>query len=167
MPRSIFGLPTHILFVHATVVFIPLAALLLLLHAFWPAARNRLGLVTTVVAGIALVLTPLATSSGEELEHAVQRSDLVERHAQLADGMLPWVVGLFLVAAVLWLLDLHRGRDIPVAGNAVAGLRKLALPRWVPAAMTALAVVAAIGSIVWVVLVGHAGAMAAWHGVAQ
>jgi len=167
MPRSVFGLPTHILFVHATVVFIPLAALLVLLHVFWPAARRRLGIVTPLVAGIALVLTPLATQSGEQLEHAVPHSDLIERHAELADGMLPWTLGLFVVAAALWLLDLHRGRDVPVGRDAVAELRKLTLPRWVPLVVTALAVVAALGSIVQVVLVGHAGATAAWHDVVQ
>jgi hypothetical protein len=167
MPRTVFGLPTHILFVHATVVFIPLAALLVLLHVFWPVAGRRLGVVTPLVAGMALVLTPLATQSGEQLEHAVPRSDLVERHAQLADGMLPWVMGLFVVAAALWLLDVQRGRDIPVAGNAVTRLRKIALPRWLPLLITVLAVVAAIGSTVEVVLIGHAGATAAWHDVVQ
>ena len=46
MPDTVFGLPTHAIVVHATVVFLPLAALAVLLHAFWPAARRRLGGVT-------------------------------------------------------------------------------------------------------------------------
>src|SRR5215212_3856156 len=108
MPESVFGLPTHAIIVHATVVFVPLAALAVLLHAFWPAARRRLGIVTPLVAGLALVLTPLSTESGENLEHQLPESDLIERHAELADGLLPWVIGLFVVAAALWLLDVRR-----------------------------------------------------------
>ena len=41
MPETVFGLPTHAIVVHATVVLLPLAALVVLLHAFWPAARRR------------------------------------------------------------------------------------------------------------------------------
>src|SRR3954468_21143633 len=95
MPETVFGLPTHAIVVHATVVFLPLASLAVLMHAFWPEARRRLGIVTPVVAGIALVLVPLATQSGEGLEHSVGENALVERHAELADGMLPWAFGLF------------------------------------------------------------------------
>ena len=49
------GLPLHILIVHAVVVGIPLAALLTVLSAVWPAARRRLGIVTPIVALFALV----------------------------------------------------------------------------------------------------------------
>lgn len=39
MLDTIFGLPIHPLLVHATVVIVPLAAVLVLLTALWPAAR--------------------------------------------------------------------------------------------------------------------------------
>src|SRR3954451_24797061 len=112
MPTTVFGLPTHPIVVHATVVFLPLAALAVLLHAFWPAARRRLGGVTPLFAAIFLFLVPIATESGENLEHAVGRSPLVERHADLAYGMLPWAIGLFVVAIGLWLLDRRRSRQV-------------------------------------------------------
>jgi hypothetical protein len=150
MPETVFGLPTHAIVVHATVVFLPLAAFAVLLHAFWPAARRRLGVVTPLLAGVALVLVPLATQSGENLERSVGRSRLVERHAELADGMLPWAIGLFVVAAGLWLLD-----------------RSAARPRWLPLVAGALAVVAVVGAVQQVVRVGHAGAEATWTGVVQ
>jgi hypothetical protein len=134
--------------VHATVVLLPLAALAVLLHAFWPDARRRLGVVTPLLAGVALVLVPMATQSGENLEHAVGRSALVERHAELADGMLPWAIGLFVVAVGLWLLD-----------------RSRAQPPWVPLVAGVLAVVAVVGTVQQVVRVGHAGAKATWDGV--
>jgi uncharacterized membrane protein YfcA len=156
VPETVFGLPTHAIVVHATVVLLPLAAVVVLLHAFWPAARRRLGIVTPQLAGVALVLVPLSTQSGESLEHSVGRSALVERHAQLADGMLPWTIGLFVVAATLWLLDRRRTRP---ANGAEA--------RWLPIAVSVLAVVAAVGSVQQVVRVGHAGAEATWNGVVQ
>ena len=154
MPETVFGLPTHAIVVHATVVLLPLAALVVLLHAFWPAARRRLGVVTPLLAGVALVLVPLSTESGESLEHAVGESALVERHAELADGMLPWALGLFVVAAALWLLDRRRARPSGAAE-----------PRWLPIVVSVLAVVAVVGTVQQVVRVGHAGATATWNGV--
>ncbi len=156
MPETVFGLPTHAIIVHATVVFIPLAALLVLLHTFWPAARRRLGIVTPLVAGIALVLTPLSTESGEVLEHSLRENALIERHAELADGLLPWVIALFVVAAGLWLLD-RRLRTAPETDVSRA--------RWVPIVAGVLAVIAVVGVTQQVVRVGHAGAKATWDGV--
>ncbi len=37
---TVMGLPLHPLVVHATVVLVPLAAVAVLLHTFWPAARG-------------------------------------------------------------------------------------------------------------------------------
>jgi hypothetical protein len=158
MPATVFGLPTHALIVHATVVLVPLAALAVLLHAVWPAARRRLGIGTPLLAGVALVLTPLSTESGDALEHQVQHSALIERHAQLADGLLPWTLGLFVVAAGLWLLDRRRR----TGGNEQVPAR-----RWVPLVASALAVVAVVGVVQQVVRIGHAGAQATWNDVVQ
>ena len=156
MPETVFGLPTHAIVVHATVVLLPLAALVVLLHAFWPAARHRLGVVTPLLAGVALVLVPLATQSGETLEHSVRESALVERHAELADGMLPWAIGLFVVAVALWLLDRRR---------AGAPADDVSRARWVPIVAGVLTVVAVGGTVQQIVRVGHAGAEATWNGV--
>lgn len=151
MPSTVWGLPTHALLVHATVVLVPLATLAVLLHALWPTARRRLGVVTPLLAGVALVLTPLSTGSGERLEHVVGENALVERHAHLAEGLLPWVIALFVVAVGLWLL----------------GRRPRSLPRLVPLAAAVLAVVAACGTTQQVVRAGHAGAQATWQDVVQ
>ena len=156
MPETVFGLPTHAIVVHATVVLLPLAALAVLLHAFWPAARHRLGIVTPLLAGGALVLVPVSTQSGENLEDAVGRTELVERHAELADGMLPWAIGLFVVAVGLWLLDRRR---------AGAPADDVSRARWVPIVAGVLAVVAVVGAVQQIVRVGHAGAAATWNGV--
>jgi uncharacterized membrane protein YfcA len=156
MPSTVFGLPTHAIVVHATVVLVPLAALAVLLHAFWPQARRRLGIVTPLLAAVALVLTPLSTQSGELLERVVGHSASVERHARLADGLLPWTIGLFVVAVALWLLDRRRRTT-----------DRAAQPRWVALAVAVLAVVAVGGVAQQVVRIGHAGAQATWEHVVQ
>jgi hypothetical protein len=156
VPDTVFGLPTHAIVVHGTVVFLPLAALAVLLHAFWPEARRRLGIVTPVLAGIALVLVPLATESGEGLEHSVGGNALVEKHAELADGMLPWAIGLFVVAVALWLLERRR---------AGASADDVSRARWVPIVAGVLTVIAVVGTVQQIVRVGHAGAQATWNGV--
>src|SRR6478609_2812759 len=163
MPSTVFGLPTHAMVVHAAVVLIPLAALAVLLHAFWPAARRRLGAGTPILAGIALILTPLATSSGDDLEHMVGENALVEKHAELADGLLPWVLGLFVVGLGLWLLDRRRAR----AGVDGPGEQRTGEPRWLPIVAGVLAAVAVFGTVQQVVRVGHAGAEATWSDVVQ
>jgi hypothetical protein len=104
------------------------------------------------ISGIALVLYPLTTSTGEALEHQLGGSPAIEHHASLADGLLPWLIGLVVAAAglVAWRYSgsrLTRGRTLPVWGRRV---------------IVALSVTAGLGSLVWVVLVGHAGAEAVW-----
>jgi len=79
----------------------------------------------------------------------VPHSALVEEHTHLADGLLPWVVGL-LVAAVV-----------------VAALPRVhTVPRWLPLLGAVLAVVAALGTSVQVARIGHSGAKASWADVA-
>ncbi|GGM17588.1 hypothetical protein [Nakamurella endophytica] len=104
------GLPAHILIVHFVVVGVPLAALLTVLSAVWPAARRRLGVVTPVVALLALASVPLATNAGEWLMRHVSVNDLVRRHTQLGDELLPWVIGLFVVAVAAWAVPWWTGR---------------------------------------------------------
>src|SRR4051794_19728237 len=120
MPETVFGLPTHAIVLHATVVLLPLAALAVLLYAFWPVARRRLGIVTPVLAGVALVLVPLSTQRGGSPVRRVGHNRLVERLAELAAGMLPWALGLFVAAPGRWLVP--RGRE------RTAGAGE---PRWV------------------------------------
>lgn len=156
MPQTVFGLPVHPLIVHATVVLVPLAALTLLLSAVWPRYRRWAGPLTPATALVALALVPMTTSSGENLEGQLGESPLIQKHAELADMMLPWMIAVTVLAAGgYWL---HRR-------SAVSGDR--AAPRWLSVAVAVLSVVAFAGTTVQVVLVGHSGADAAWHGVAS
>ncbi|MGH3331864.1 MAG: DUF2231 domain-containing protein [Nocardioidaceae bacterium] len=154
MPETVFGLPVHPLVVHATVVLVPLAALLLVLSALLPRVRRWAGVLTPVVAIVALVLVPLSTSSGENLEEQVAESSLIEQHSEYADGMLPWMIGVAVLAVASYWLD----RRARVYGSADPANRRTGLAL----AVTVLSVVAFLGTTVQVVLVGHSGAEAAW-----
>ena len=66
------GLPAHPLFVHAAVVLVPSAALVLLAYAFWPPARERLGAASPVLALVALVSAKIAEGAGEALERTAR-----------------------------------------------------------------------------------------------
>jgi hypothetical protein len=159
LPSSIAGLPLHPLLVHATVVILPAAALSVLLAALWPRFRRWAGLLPLGLAVVGLVLDPLSTSSGESLEHQVGQSALIEKHSELADGLLPWMILLVVMAAAQYAWHWRRGHRDHVEQ---AGART-----WVPVVISALAVLAALGTSVQVVLVGHSGAKAAWSGVSS
>ena len=154
MLDTIFGLPVHPLIVHATVVLVPTAAFLVALAAVYPRFRAWIGPVPAIAALAACVLVPLSTSSGEELQHHVGDSSLVEKHAELADTLIWLVLPLALVAVVGWWV--HR-RSSTGAG---AG-------RGAVAAVAVASVLLAGGTLVDVVLIGHSGAKAAWTGVAH
>lgn len=151
---ELFGLPAHPFIVHAVVIGVPLVAVLIVLHALVPQLRARFGYLTPVAAIAVLVSVPLATASGEELEGRVDETPLVERHAEMGEQLLPWVIGLAVVGVVLGVRDWRSARD---------GLepQTIRLDR-VGAALAALALVAAAGSTVQVIRIGHSGAKAVW-----
>lgn len=96
------GLPMHPLLVHAVVVLLPLAGLLVMLHVLWPAARRRLGWVTPAVAGAAALATLLAKQAGEALEQQVAETASLEAHTKLGDTLFPWSFGVLMAALVVW-----------------------------------------------------------------
>lgn len=157
MSYSIAGLPLHPLLVHATVMIVPVAALSVLLAAVWPRFRRWAGILPFGLAVAGLILDPLSTSSGESLEHQIGESALIEKHSDLADGLLPWLIALVVVAAALYAWHWRQNHS---------KTSEPAISRpWVPVAISMLAVVAALGTSVQVVLIGHSGAKAAWSHV--
>jgi len=153
------GLPAHVLFVHLVVVLVPLTALALVVGAIWPQVARRLGVTLPVLAFVSLAAVPLTTQAGEWLERHVGSDALVRRHADLGDGLLPWAVGLFVLATAVWWTA--RRTPAPQAGSsASAGTRGGTVVR-VAAAL--LSVVVAAGAVVDVYRIGDSGAKAAWH----
>ncbi|MER6328265.1 hypothetical protein ABT298_02850 [Streptomyces sp. NPDC001034] len=106
---TINGVPAHVLWVHAVVVLVPLSALVLVLVvcAAWPAVMRRAGVVLPLLALVALVSVPLATNAKKWLQERVPETAAVERHTEMGGDLLPWSVGVFALAGVLWVL--HRG----------------------------------------------------------
>ena len=92
-----------------------------------------------------------STQSGEALQERVGESPLIETHSNLAEGLLPWVFGLVVVAAVLlWWNRSERKAATPRA------------PRWVALGLAVAAVLATTGTTVQAIRVGHSGATAVW-----
>lgn len=152
MPSELFGLPIHPLLVHATVVFVPLAVVMVIGAVLVPRFRTWAGPLPAAVSLVALVLTPLSTASGENLEHDLPHSELIERHAELGDQLLFFTIALFVLAAAFWWLTRRDAVDHR-------------WPRWLVMVVGALAVVTAVATGVQVARIGHSGAQAAWSDV--
>ncbi|MFR9796815.1 DUF2231 domain-containing protein [Streptomyces sp. MS06] len=150
------GLPAHVLLVHFVIVLVPLSALALVICAVWPQAARRLGVVLPLLALATLASVPLASDAGEWLERHVPSTSLVRRHAELGDGLLPWALGLFVLAAGVWWMA---RRAQPQEAEAGSG-RSLKLIR---IATMVLSLVVAVGAVVDVYRIGDSGAKAAWH----
>lgn len=114
---------------HATVVVVPVAALTVLLSLGWTRFRRWIGVGVVVLPLVALILVPLTTQSGEQLEHQLPHSALIERHSQLADSLLPWVIALLVgaIGAYLWRPGAPRvtrgGRCRPGCGSSCSSSR--------------------------------------------
>jgi hypothetical protein len=147
---TIFGLPMHPLIVHATVVIVPAAALLVALAAVYPRFRAWIGPVPALAALVSCGLVPLSTGSGEELEHKVGETSLVQRHADLAETLIWFVIPLAVAALIgYWL---HRRSSSANSLVAVVAVVSLLL---------------AGATLVDVGLIGHSGAKASWSKVAD
>lgn len=155
MPDTVNGLPVHPLVVHAVVVLLPLAALGVVALAVRPSWRGRFGVLVVVIAALATAAIPLATESGESLEHRVGDPG---RHAELGDTLI-WFALPLLVAAVA-LVWLHRRAARPAEGTAERSRPARSGALGVVVAVLALAVAAA--NLVQVYRVGDSGAKAVW-----
>jgi hypothetical protein len=153
MFSTIFGLPTHPLVVHAVVVLVPLSALFGLVVAVWPTARARYAPLALGFATLALISIPIATNTGEHLEKMVQPSAFVERHTEMADGLLPFMALLWLALVVL------------VGVRWLGVSRNVRWSRYLTGGAAVLIVAGAVASGVQVARIGDSGARAAWHDV--
>lgn len=153
LPSGIDGIPMHPLVVHLVVVLVPTAAFTVLVSVIWPAARERLGWITPGLALSAAISVPIAESSGESLIEEVQVSAQIATHAELAEGLLPWVAGL-----ALWSVAVHVwGLRVP-GGTGIAGMPR----RLVAVVLITGAIVFSAGSTVQVVRIGDSGARSVW-----
>ncbi len=142
---DVFGLPLHPLVVHAVVVLVPLLAVGMVLSIASTTWAERLRTVLVVLAVSAAGSAVLARTSGQWLLTRVPGSPEVARHADVAD-LLPWfLVGVAaLVVAWAWLQPRDR-RAVPLGVAAAVG---------------------AVVATVWTVVVGHSGATSVWGDLA-
>ncbi len=137
------GLPVHPLVVHGVAVLLPLAAIGAIAISVKPSWRTKYGWLVLAITLVAIVLVPVASSSGEELAHRVGEP---EEHEELGEALLPLSLPMLLLVAT-----------------------QVVLPRWKQLSKTVLTVVsvltvaAAVVCTVQVVRVGESGAKAVWH----
>lgn len=147
---EINGLPLHVLVVHAAVVFGPLSALCAIAYVALPSWRDRLRWPTLILVVIALGAIWVAALSGENFYDSDRFQGIagtpveenIDEHEELGE-MLRNIVTAFAV----------------VTGLAVWQHRRSGAARYV---LGGLVVLAALGTLVWTVLTGDAGAQAVW-----
>jgi uncharacterized membrane protein len=164
MPTFISNLPVHPLVVHAIVVLVPLAVLGSIAVVLWPAARRRYGWLVVAVAVVATVSIPIATSTGDGLEHSLAPSPEIAVHTDLGDQLLPFVAAMLVFVTAF--VALHQ-RNSTVARREGPGTMTAAPAltgglRAVVVALAALTVVLGVVSGVQVFRIGESGAQAAW-----
>jgi len=153
------GLPLHILLVHVMVVLGPLTAIAVLLHAFWPAARRRLGVVTPLAGLVILVLTPITVEAGEFLQSVVGTTPALATHVERGEELLPWSIALFVVGLAEWAWWRF-------ALGAEYGARLTSGVRWGgTVVLWVAAAVVGVAFLIEIFLIGDSGARAVWGGV--
>ena len=151
---NLFGLPAHPLVVHAAVVLLPMAAIATVVVAAVPRWRRPYALLAFVVSVAAAGAIWLAKESGESLQERVAESALVERHAELAEQVLPWAIAVVVVAGAVVAVERYRSRLAKIPTRAVT------------ITLLVAALITGIGATWTVAEVGHSGAKATWHDVA-
>lgn len=181
-PTEINGLPAHALLVHAVVVLVPLAALVVSLSALWPRLRWKLSWISPLLALVALISVPLTTNAGEWLAGRVSMTPMIAAHTELGDTLFPWVIGLFLVSLLVWgwgyaisavtdksdnaaESDEDRGVSNALERTSLLPDGNKTLRRSATVVVAVLALTVSVGSVVQVYRIGESGARAVWSGV--
>jgi len=142
---EINGLPLHPLVVHAAVIFGPLAALAALFYVVVPSWRDRMRLpmvVMALIAGGAIVAAYFTGNNFLDSKPELEQLDQVQTHADR--GRITLWVTLAFVAVALVAGYFHERRGAVRVG------------------VSTLLAVAAVATLVMVVLTGDAGARAVW-----
>ncbi|MDO0975391.1 DUF2231 domain-containing protein [Mycolicibacterium frederiksbergense] len=153
--KTFAGVPAHALLVHGVVALAPLTALLLILCAFWAAARRRLVWLVLGLAIAVAALTPITASAGQWLyDRESEHRPILELHQERGEWMIYFALALLLVAILQAVQHVMESRA-EKAGRAL------------PVIAAVLAVVVGVSSVVGVVLIGHSGAEAKWGTIAE
>lgn len=155
----VFGLPMHILVVHAVVVLGPLSALAAVGYAVRPGWRRVLRWPTVVGALLTGVSAFVAAESGEQLLRRVSQVRAATTDAGLLAEHVEWGDRAKLFCLAFMVLTLAVVRFVrPPEEDA---------PRTHPldAVLAAVTVLAAAAATTTIVLAGHAGSQVVWSGL--
>lgn len=147
---TIFGLPTHVLIVHATVVLLPIAVIGAVVLVLRRSVIHRLGWITVLVAGVGTAAAWVSRGSGEQL---ASRVGYPQPHVDYGDDLPIHASVFFVLVLVYWLV----ARGIP--GNRPR-------PWWVIALAVAV-LLGALGLLVSTIVTGHSGAEATWGAIIE
>jgi cytochrome b involved in lipid metabolism len=143
----VFGLPVHPLIDHFVVVLVPMFAILQILIVIKPKLKEKFGWVTVYGLAVALVVTVIASKSGESL---ALRVGYPGDHAEQGETLVPVVAALFISSAI-WMTFTEK-LELPIKPF------KKFIP-WIGKASAVISL-AAIGATL---IVGHSGAKAVWE----
>ena len=146
---TINGLPLHPLLVHFIVVLAPLTAVLAILCAVWPAARQRLVWLVLALSVTLAVLTPVTTEAGEWLQHKVGKSPKLHNHTELGDTMIYFALALLIGTVLLAVMHVRERRGTP-------------LSTVLSAVVAGFVLIASVSTVVQVYRIGDSGARATW-----
>lgn len=147
---TIFGLPTHVLIVHATVVLLPIAVIGAVVLVLRRSVIHRLGWITVLVAGVGTAAAWVSRGSGEQL---ASRVGYPQPHVDYGDDLPIHASVFFVLVLVYWLV----ARGIP--GNRPR-------PWWVIVLAVAV-LLGALGLLVSTIVTGHSGAEATWGAIIE
>ena len=154
MPYMVFGLPTHILLIHAAVVGIPTSCLAVIAIAARPAWRKRFGFKVAVFAVVMVPVTYATELAGEQLfnhNSGLQGLSEVQHHKELGLKMVWFMIAVAVLAILLVLADRGGYSD----NHAIMVV------------LASLSIAASAVCIYWVILVGDSGARAVWGFLGQ
>lgn len=156
---EIAGLPLHVLVVHATVVLIPLSALVVIAFAVLPRHRWLTRWPAACAAVVTVAVAWAARLSGTSmLDSNPGLRQVVETHQERGNLLSLLAIGFAVIALVgTWALG---GPTALASGRGARESRVASLDK----PLAAVLVLAALGVIVSTVLTGDAGARAVWGG---
>ena len=168
MFESINGVPSHVLFVHAPVVLVPLlmlAALALLLRPAW---RRPFSGPLALFSVVSFVATMLARQSGNAFDDLLDGAVDTAQHEQLGDQTALIVFVLMLLCLVGAAVLRRSPPPETDAANVVAGdAPELSARPQTSVASTGLIALITLVSILatfWMVRTGDVGARLVWEG---
>lgn len=162
---TVFGLPVHVLVLHAAVLGVPVAALATAAVAVRPVWLPRFGWWVVALDAAILAVVFATRQSGRKLVERLfpdpdTRSPQLRTHVERGEDMLWYAIALFVVALALVVVARQRNRGdmFRVGGN---------FPSFLVPTVAVLAVAAAVLATIQVIRVGHSGSSAVWKDVVK